>query len=323
VAATAWLIANPRAGRKGGFILNPTEPGDALAALRRHEIDAELHVTERPAQATLLARHAVAAGAQLVVVAGGDGTIHEVASGLVGSGAALGILPLGSMMNLPRALGIPRDLDAAAALIARGRLVRMEVGRVTTAAGQSYFFEAAGAGVDAGAFAFGNQLDAGKWNYLLPFLRFVTRYRPRAARLTVDGRLFTVPRSIMISAAVSPFIGLQLTVAPEAKVDDHLLDVVVRQASGRLDLLRHAAVMAWGDRRYGPNTHLVRGRVVEIEHVHRPMPVHADARIVGRTPARLELLPETLPVVVGDPHPERHTGLTPRPHRRGRRLVVQ
>lgn len=321
-AATTWLIANPRAGRKLGWTITRAGPEQALAALARHGIRAELRLTERADQATVLAQQAVAAGADLIIAAGGDGTVHEVAIGVIGTGATLAILPLGSMMNLARALGIPRDLDGAAALVARRRVVRMEVGRLETAAGESYFLEAAGAGLDAGVFAYGNQLDAGKWRYLMPFLRFVARYRPRAARLTVDGQTVLVPRALMISAAISPFIGLQLTVAPDAKVDDHQLDVMVRQASGRLDLLRHVAAMVRGTRRYGPNTELLRGRVVEIAHLHRAMPVHADARVVGRTPARIEVLPEALPVVVGDPGPGNHTGLSTRPRRRRRGRVA-
>jgi diacylglycerol kinase (ATP) len=299
-----WLIANPIAGRKGGLLLNPIGPEEARAALERHGLAPELHVTARPGHATLLARQAVAAGADLVVAAGGDGTVHEVAAALIqtpgsarGHSTTLAILPLGSMMNLARALGIPRDLDAAAATIAQGRVLDMDVGLVRTAAAESFFLEAAGLGRDAGVFAYGSQLDGGKWRYLLPFLRFLARYRPRPARVEVDGRPVTVPRALMISVAISPYIGLALTLAPDAKLDDRHFDVVVRQGEGRLDILLHGATMLLGAHPHSGRATTLRGRRVSIDHSHGPMPVHADGVLVGRTPAEFELLPGALPIV--------------------------
>ena len=260
-------------------------------------------MTERRGHATLLGRQAVAAGVDLVVAAGGDGTVHEVATALIrppgadrGGETRLGILPLGSMMNLARALGIPRDLDAAAAMIARGPVVHMDVGRVRTAAAETYFLEAAGVGLDAGVFAYSNQLDGGKWRDLLPLLRFLARYRARPARVEVDGRQITVPRALMLSIAISPYIGLALTLAPDARLDDHNFDVVIRQGEGRFALLRHAAAMLLGRSTSAPHATTLRGRQVSVRHVGTPLLVHADGELVGRTPAELELLPGALSV---------------------------
>ncbi|HEY3109337.1 MAG TPA: diacylglycerol kinase family protein [Chloroflexota bacterium] len=304
---SVWLIANPTAGRKGGLTLNASGPEEARAALERSGLAPELRVTERPGHATLFARQAVAAGADLIVAAGGDGTVHEVAAALIRtphaarSAATLAILPLGSMMNLARALGIPRGLDEAAALIARGRIVWMDVGIVRTAATESFFLEAAGVGLDAGIFAYGNQLEGGKWRYLLPLLRFLARYRARPARVEVDGRRITVPRALMLSVAISPYIGMALTLAPGAKLDDRHFDVVVREAAGRADMVRHAAAMLFGTRPRSPRAVTLRGRRVSVDHLDGPMLVHADGELVGRTPAELELLPGALPVVAARP----------------------
>jgi diacylglycerol kinase (ATP) len=317
---SVWLIANPIAGRKGGLTLNPVGPEQARAALERQGLAPELRVTERPGHATLFARQAVAAGADLIVAAGGDGTIHEVAAALIrapraarGATPTLAILPLGSMMNLARALGIPRDLDEAAGLIARGRVVRMDVGLIRTAATESFFLEAAGIGLDAGLFAYGNRLDEGKWRYLLPFLRFLARYRVRPARLEVDGRPITVARTLMVSVAISPYLGLALTLAPGAKVDDHHFDVVVREAEGRADMLRHAAAMLIGTHESSPGVVTLRGRRVTVEHLRNPMLVHADGELVGRTPVELELLPGALPIVAAPSAVDAAVSLQPVP----------
>src|SRR5204862_7858832 len=131
--------------------------------LARHGVEADLWLTERPDHAVELARRAVQEGRPIAVAAGGDGTVAEVAAGLVGGETTLGVLPLGSIMNLARMLGVPRDLDAAAEVIKVGYRVQIDAGRATTAVGQRLFLEAAGVGVSAALFAYTNQLDSGNW----------------------------------------------------------------------------------------------------------------------------------------------------------------
>src|SRR5262245_51850761 len=118
----ACLIVNPNAGRKAGLTTNAFGVDDARALLERHGIEAEIWETQRPGHATELARKAAADGYQRVIAAGGDGTVEEVAEGLVGTDVELGVLPLGSIMNIARMLGIPRDLDAAARVIKERRV---------------------------------------------------------------------------------------------------------------------------------------------------------------------------------------------------------
>lgn len=121
MAQTGWLIANPAAGQKADLTTNPAWPEEARAALARAGVAADLHLTEYARHATALARAAASAGVQLVEAAGGDGTVREVATGLIGTQTVLGILPLGSVMNTARALNIPRDLEQAAANVERHR----------------------------------------------------------------------------------------------------------------------------------------------------------------------------------------------------------
>src|SRR5215216_4602030 len=126
------IIANPHAGRKAGLRTNAFGPSELQDVLARHGMEADLWPTERPDHATELARQAVHEGRPLAVAAGGDGTVAEVAAGLIGGNTSLGILPLGSVMNLARMLGIPRDLEQAARVIKQGHAVRIDAGRATT-----------------------------------------------------------------------------------------------------------------------------------------------------------------------------------------------
>jgi diacylglycerol kinase (ATP) len=305
VKPDAWLIANPTAGRKAGFTLNAAGPEQACAALERSGLDCHLRVTEHVGHATELARAAAAAGAELVVAAGGDGTIHEVAEALIGTQTAMAVMPLGSMVNLARAFNVPRDLDAAARIVAARRTVRMDVGRASTAGTERLFLEGAGIGFEAGLFAYGNRFDA-RTHGMLPSMRrlwrFVTRFSPRSLAVTIDGRSEIVRRTFMVAVAITPYIGLALTTAPDAKIDDRQFDVVIRRGESWRQLFRHVLAIASG-RPHEPTTRTLRARTVEVAGLRRQLMVHADGHLLGRTPARFELLPAALPVVVGEAQP--------------------
>lgn len=232
----------------------------------------------------------------MVVAAGGDGTVVEVAGALVGCDAELGVLPLGSVMNLARMLGLPRDLEQAAAVLRNGKSVKIDAGLATTAVGKRIFLEAAGVGVSAGLFAFINQLDSGNWGSLRPLLRFLWRYRPRTVRVVVDGERIRA-KAMMVTVANGPLLGPALNVAPEARLDDGQLSIRIFTAWSMGQLLAQVwGVLSRGtSRRAGILTRC--GLLVEIDG-RRPLMVHADSRPLGTTPARFELLPATLRVRV-------------------------
>jgi diacylglycerol kinase (ATP) len=290
------IIANPQAGQKAGLKTNQSGPDDLQDILQRHGVEAELLLTERPNHATELARQAVEDSRPLVAAAGGDGTVAEVAAGLVGSDTKLGVLPLGSIMNLARMLGVPRDLDAAAEVIRAGHSVRIDAGRATTKLGERVFLEGAGVGVSAALFMFTNQLDARNWKSLGPLLRYLFRYRPRRVRLTVDGQSRQI-RATMVTVANGPLLGAAFEMAPSARLDDRQFTVRVfntwskRQLAFQIwAILRRKASRGTGMRTY-------HGRVVEIVG-RRPLTVHADSQPLGTTPARFEILPAALSVIV-------------------------
>lgn len=296
---SSWLIVNPRAGRKGGISTNSATPDEARSVLERHGVAVEMHPTERQGHATELAREAARAGVDLVVAAGGDGTVHEVATALIGTPTTLGVLPLGSVMNIARALNVPRDLDGAAEVIHAGRVVHMDVGKATTRTAEGYFLEAAGVGVDAIAVPYANQVDAGRWGAVLPLMAYVSRYFPRPARVTVDGR-GEVVQAFTITVAIGPFTALAMAVAPDAKVDDRQFDVVVREGFTRLEFARHIVSIAFGRRVHHPKARTIKGRVVEVVPVDRKLMVHADGHSLGMAPVRFELIPAALSVLVGE-----------------------
>lgn len=297
----AVLIGNPNAGRKGGLSTNVATVDDAVAALRSIGLAPDVWLTTAPGHAAEHARHALGTGYELVIAAGGDGTIHEVAGPLVNTDVTLGIMPLGSVMNLARTLGIPRDLGAAARIIAARNLVHMDVGLVNG----RHFLEYAGVGIDAALTPLLNQIDSGRWWSLGDLFRVAFRYRPIRMVISVDGRRTTV-KALMVVVANTPYYGAGFELSPDAEVDDRRFDVTVFDRFSRWELIRYGWQIYRGRRPYHPSVHRMHGRSVAIS-TSRPLPAHADTYLAGTTPLRFQLLPGALAVAAGPTVAHRHT----------------
>ncbi|MCC7106156.1 MAG: diacylglycerol kinase family lipid kinase, partial [Chloroflexi bacterium] len=242
------------------------------------------------------ARRACDAGRPLVIAAGGDGTVAEVAAGLVGGHTALGIMPLGSVMNVARMLGVPRELPAAALVIRDDHRVCLDVGKARTTVGERIFLEAAGVGIDAALFAYVNQLDSGNWKSFKPLPRFLWRWRPRRVRITVDGRTKKT-RVLMVAIVNGPYLGAAVEVAPQALADDGLLEVYAYTAHRGWQQLVHLWSLLRRGGRQMPGVMSTQARTVEI-YAPRPLMVHADSHPLGTTPASFTILPRALEVLV-------------------------
>jgi YegS/Rv2252/BmrU family lipid kinase len=220
------VIANPAAGPSWR-----RRPPEALAAviaqvLRRHHADGQVMLTSGPGHATTLARDAVKAGADIVVAWGGDGTINEVASALVHSRAALGIVPVGSGNGLGREVGVPSGHEAAleAALAGRDRMI--DAGQLNGRA----FFNTAGIGFDGhviGVFASATWHVRGLPSYAAVAIRELFRYRPSAYVIREDGRPDQARGALLISVANTRQWGNGALIAPAARMDDERLDLVI------------------------------------------------------------------------------------------------
>jgi diacylglycerol kinase (ATP) len=130
------VIWNPSAGlptaiRPGG------SAADLSEILGRHGVKAEVHEPADEAEARAIVRQAVGDGVDIVVAAGGDGTVHLVAEDLLDTDTALGILPLGRVMNIARALGIERDIDVAADVLRHGEIRTIDTGGPSAPTGGS------------------------------------------------------------------------------------------------------------------------------------------------------------------------------------------
>lgn len=293
------LIFNPNSGQKLGMSTNAGGAEEVQEALRSAGVPFDAWPTERAGHATELAQKAVAEGRALVIAAGGDGTVGEVAQALAGTDVILGIMPLGSVMNVARTLCIPRDLPGAARVIASGQVLAMDVGKVN----DLYFLEAAGVGLDAGLFGYFEQLESKglRRKILGAALRFVRSLGTPRLIVQVDGRVHRV-RAPMVAVANGPFVGAAYALAPDARVDDGVFDVVVFHGASVPRMLFHLLAVAGGRRLSTPPKSVVlRGRSIRVasRRRRRTLPVHADGTAIGATPISFEVVPAALRVLVG------------------------
>ena len=296
MSAVRWrqvrIIGNPNAGVKGGLPMNRATVEEAVAELAARGVVGEVVLANSTAEAAAAARDAVALGCDLVVAAGGDGTVGTVAQELLGSETALGIMPLGSVMNMARSLKLSREVDAAAAIIAAGASRRIDIGE----ARGGVFFEAGSVGMNAAIFREANRIDRGDWLGLLSSLWVAVRHRPARMTITLDDRAIRT-RAFVVTVSNGPYTGLGFTVAPGARLDDGLLDVRIFRGFSRWELIQYFAAIAFGRRRYSPKITTLRSASVAIESVH-PLSTRADAHALGTTPIRFTARHGALRVVV-------------------------
>jgi diacylglycerol kinase (ATP) len=293
----ARVIWNSTAGSKGGLPTNAADESRIRALMDRAGLGGELVATASADDARAAADDAVHRGYDLVVAAGGDGTVGAVADRLLGSETALAILPLGSVMNIARSLGLPRDAEAAADVIARGRSVAIDVGEV----GGTPFYEAGSVGMNAAMFREAQRFDSGDWSSILRTLWVALRYRPARMSIDLDDRRIRT-RALMVTVSNGPYTGAGMTVAPHARLDDGRFDVRVFRRFSRMRLLRHLVSIAFGRYRYAPEVDTYRSRTARIESA-RPLPARADGRDLGTTPVEFSIRPQVLRVVVPDADP--------------------
>jgi diacylglycerol kinase family enzyme len=285
------VIWNATAGSKAGIPTNTTDEGSLRDLMARHGLGDELVATSGEEEAIAVVREARDAGYDVVVAAGGDGTTALVARELLGTPTALGVLPLGSVMNISRMLELPRELEAAAAVIATGATRRVDVGKARS----ETFFEAGNVGLNAAIFRQADRVDRGHYPSLLTAIWIMLRYR--GARMTIqldDEEVRT--RALMVSVANGPYTGLGFTVAPGARLDDGRFDVRVFGRFSKWELVRHFLSIALGRRRYEPRVETYHSAHVRVTSAH-PLPCRADSLDLGTTPVDFEVLPGALCVV--------------------------
>lgn len=273
------VLWNPDAGRKGGLPTNYSTFDTIVDLMGRHGLGEELIATASEEEAIEQAQDAVAHDYDVVVAAGGDGTIGLVGRQLLGKRCALGILPVGSVMNIPRMLGLSRDIERAAEVISAGFVRAIDVGQV----GDRIFFEAGSVAMYAAASRDMALVDDGDYGAILRSLEAAVRFRPSDMTIELDGARTIETAALLVVVANGPYMGAGLTVAPEASLDDGLFDVRVFLHETKAELTRYLASVAFGHRVEDPRVLTERAATVRFTSLE-PLAAHADSHDLGTTP---------------------------------------
>lgn len=253
---TAVLIFNPAAGKHRA----DAQATQLAATLGAHGFDTEPRATQAAGDATSIARSAAREGVDVVFALGGDGTLREAAMGLIGTNAALGFLPTGTANVMTFALGLPATAERVAALAHRLEPVRVDVGRCN----EEPFLMMASAGLDGAALTCVRpalKRRFGKLGVAFAGLEAWWRYDYPSIRVDVGDRSF---ESSLVVASNIPFYGGPFRLAPDAKLDDGKLDVVLFGGQGRLATLGFVRDLARGRHLDRPDTELVSAEALRL-----------------------------------------------------------
>jgi YegS/Rv2252/BmrU family lipid kinase len=298
-AAPVCLIVNPFAGGGKAGRLAP----QAVETLRGHGLSVRRADTRDLRDARELAVAAAGAG-ETVVVLSGDGAIGAVADALRSvPGAVLGVLPGGRGNDLARSLGISQELTAACATIADGVARAMDLGEVESRDGarRGAFVGIASAGFDSDANRIANEAPPwlGGLVYAYGALRALLSWRPAGIEIELDPpgerRSFL---AYTVGAANSKTYGGGMRAAPEAMLDDGLLEILVLENVSKLAFLTRILPRVFSGRHVRePGVHCFRAREVAIA-ADRPFTMYADGDPIGELPLRVRALPGALAVLV-------------------------
>lgn len=300
------------------FVVNPQSGNGATGrawsrtgrALRERLGPLEVTLTRLPGEATELTRRALEAGADVVAAVGGDGTVNEVVNGFfvdavpVRPGAALAVLPLGTGGDLRRTFGWSPSAPEFAARIAAHRPRRVDVGRIRFVAddgtpAERLFLNVASFGVsgEVDRAIEGSKLLGGRLAFGWGSLVALRRWRDVPCRVRIDGGPIEELPITCLSAANGRFFGGGMQVAPAASPDDGLFDVVIWRGYRLADFVFRARRLYDGTHVSMSGTRVLRARTIEAES-DPPCRLDIDGETPGRLPARIDLLPAALPLLV-------------------------
>ncbi len=260
--------------------------------------------SQSPGHLTELARQAVDDGAELLVVVGGDGAFHEVVNGIVGRDVEVALMMRGTGMDFPRTYGIPTKPEEAARVAANGVAREIDLGKVTFRSwagveATEYFANIGSAGMSAAVARRANAKSkamGGKASFFVALVEVFFRWRNVEMHVRVDDE---ERKGLFNNTVVAngQYHGGGMWLAPEARPDDGLFDVLVFGDLTKTDFVRNVGKIYKGTHLSHPKIEQLRGARVEIDAAE-PLPIELDGEQPGTTPARFEIVPRALRVRV-------------------------
>jgi YegS/Rv2252/BmrU family lipid kinase len=304
-------LAGAGAGARAVFLVNPASANGATGRrwpeLRRRAGELGLHaeplLSERPGHMAELAREAAATHGLLVVV-GGDGTLNEVVNGVAGLDVELAVLPSGTGQDFGKTHGIPTGFDDAVRVALEGSARPLDLGRVTyrNASGggaERWFANVGSAGMSGAVAQRANGMSkrlGGRTVFFYALVREFLAWSNTEVTVTLDGAE-RHGRMHDVIVANGRWHGGGMKLAPDARPDDGLFDVVLIGDVTKLDFLTTAPKLYSGRHVGHPRVEVLRSATVVVDAAH-PLPIELEGEEVGLTPARFEVVPGAIRVRV-------------------------
>lgn len=286
------------------FIINPKSGEKKTAKFIRSikhyceffKIDFSVSITKGKRHAIELADDAVNHGFRTIVAVGGDGTLHEVIHGLVGKKLTLGVIPFGSSNDFARGLNIPRDIKKAMQIIANRKIKEVDI----VAMNDQFFINISSLGFDGEVVA---NLPKVKFKYLFKFvyifgvLREAFRYKKQKVRVICDDVDMGIFNINLIAVANGRYYGHGMLVAPRAKLDDGLMDVILIHDLSKLKFVMNFPSVFKG-------THILKDEVLYFTCKKlmllsdETVWIESDGEMTGTLPVEYKIFPKFQKLIV-------------------------
>lgn len=258
--------------------------------------DLQVHFTEERGHATYLAAQAVRDNREVVLAAGGDGTLNEVVNGLAGTPVKLGVLPVGTGNDFARTIKMPKDPLEASVVLNRGKTLAVDLGKI----GDRYFINASGVGLDAEVvleFERRRGNTRAVWlNYFSSLLKILYRFNPRPLTIKYDGIVEEIT-AMQVTIANGKYFGAGMMVAPNADIADGFFNLCVVEKIAKHEFLKALPAVYRGKHGEHPAVRFIQAKKVEIISPV-PVSVQMDGEYAGEVPVIIENVPGAIQVIV-------------------------
>jgi YegS/Rv2252/BmrU family lipid kinase len=278
-------------------ILNPAARSEKASRLleRIRELSggAPVRLTSEAGDASRIAAEAVRDGVEVIIAAGGDGTLNEVVNGIGNAPVRLGILPVGTMNVFATELGIPHgNLERAWSIIEQGKVVAVDLPK----ANDTHFIQLAGVGLDAEVVrktTADSKKALGPLSYLLTLVQVAAHKPPRVVVETEGGR---IREGSFVLIGNGRLYGGPFPVFKRASLHDGLLDVLVFQNQSHWDVVRYFQAIAFGTHPELPDVEYFQTSSIKVTS-SGDVPVELDGEVAGMLPCLFSVEPQKLRVM--------------------------
>jgi diacylglycerol kinase (ATP) len=293
------LIANPGAGTVADKAARIEQ---VVSYLSEFGLKVDLALAHPKKEATPIARKAVKNGYDVVIAMGGDGTLGAVITGIAGSKARLGIIAAGTENDIAKSLGIPEDLKEACELIASGHTRKLDLGQISTRTTKKfYFFMVTAIGLTATVYPLIKAVPNGRFTGIKDAVSAILKFKTKPkVFLKLDDESKIEVESMLVTIANTPLIGAKNLVAPDASMEDGLLDISVYPDFSKAELLGYFARTA--NQGSIPDGKIQRYQARKIKVKTSPkLDIAAEGILLGKGTAWIKLLQGALRVIAPEP----------------------